>query len=149
MHAADTNILIYLLLNYCWSVIQASTRGIASYSTPCFQSIDSLCFKFFLQATHTHTHTHTPEPTGPHTQTIFSHTPSHKMYSNLLSCTELTVRRPLGRWAARPNIWHCVRHWLHTWLHLVFLLDLSAATVQFQVQVSLFSVRLLWNMHSS
>lgn len=65
-------------------------------------------FVCFLCKLHTHTHIHT-----------WTHATSHTNHPLLHTHTQCPVSH--GTVAARPNIWHCVRHWLHTWLHLVFL----------------------------
>lgn len=100
MHAAYIDMLTNLLLNHL-------LFSHSVYSCKYAELMPLLCLYMFVFCA---SYTHTPEPMQPHTPTTHSYTQSH---------TQCPVSH--GTVAARPNIWHCVRHWQHTWLHLVFL----------------------------
>lgn len=78
---------------------------------------------YFYSKLHIHTRTHLNQCDPSHKPP--PHSPTHTQ--NVLWLVVHWADCPLspGTSAACPNIWHCVRHWLHTWLRLVFLLYLQ------------------------
>ena len=83
-------------------------------------------FTFLLHFSfHTHTHTHTHTHLNP---CDLTHKPSSRLHTHIQNLlwpvvpywAGISSQRPTRRWQLTPNIWHCVRHRLHTWLHLVF-----------------------------